>query len=716
MEEFSDSPPSRRATRNLPLRAAKIKIPVRTTRSSTQAATYLSSHSLTSSPASDANFDDSDSDRPIKPLRRSTRKRQKPQPSNLPPTKRTRHHHIAKRLRPSTPSPEPLAAEECQLLKVFPPWKSLPYHVWLRVFEHIAEPIRDNASRRDDIAEAIGSLHSSALTCRATAEPALASLYKCPPFYPSTFTKSPQASFAQFIDLLRLPPTATTIRYRPKIEILRIDVGTFLTRKFNGGYLNLRDLARNLPRLTHLELYHDLDEPPYRDLDSHIRWRIAEEDLLQALQPIPDANVALGDKDDATRLKSWRWNPRLVPEDWSLARLTQIHLNPSFASLRKVAYVNYQLPSLQLPSRLRDDERLRELEELDRTRISDLAASISALPDLEHLILESSTLANGALLKQLPKSLKYLELINCGEIVASELADFLLTHGSSIEGLTLNHCQGLSLAFLPTLGFSCPNLTHLHMDLNYYRHHTHYADNKPEYDTLLAEDQMPSWPSSIQSIEIIHMRNWSREAANLFFQSLVDSAPHLPHLRYLVLKVILDIEWRARQEMRTSWVDTMKRVFQRKSNAPKKLTTLRLPKPAPKTEPPRTLTNTGRPMRRSMRIAELVPVSPDSDVAPVKPLGTLKKRVPIHDADDEDSEDELLADHFREYASINKGTKAKKLRHGDIAFRHGLCDLVEVSVDNQRPRERQFDMEDFLDSPEDSSDGDWDGGDVDVFV
>ncbi|KAI0602407.1 hypothetical protein F4775DRAFT_537038 [Biscogniauxia sp. FL1348] len=709
MDDLSDPPTPRRPVRNVPPRAAKIKTPVRQTRST---AAYFSAQS---SPGEEPSDESEDS--PSQVPRTSPRKRKLRNVSSPVTPKRRRQKSRTFNSRPASPAAAVEADAADDVPGESPPWQTLPYLAWLRIFEYVADPIREDAARIEDVTEAVYSLLSAARACRATAEPALASLYKCPPFHQAYYTKNPHAAFLQFVDTLHLPPTSTAIRYRPKVEILRIDTDIFLSRKQNGRQASLKDLAHNLPRLSHLELYHPLDDPPYRELDHRIRWRFSEDDLFETFAPIANGDSRLGDKTAITQLKSWRWNSRLAPEAFGIENLAQVHLNPSFASLRRVAYVNYQLPSWGQSSRLRDSPQMRER---DRHTVAQFADSISSLPNLEHLIIESSTLANGSLLGRLPRTLKHLELINCWEIISEDLAQFLATHGSSLRKLTLKHCQSLSLNFLPILGFSCPDLTHLDVDLSYFQHHDAYRDNKPEYASLLEEDQVPTWPPSMQSITIIHMRNWSREAAEMFFQSLIGSARELPHLRRLEFKVILDIAWRQRQELRKSLVDKMTRIFKKRVQPPEG------PKALHSEETSRRILVV--PNRRSSRIAHQVPEpnSPEGNISASngrerprissigRNLRKLRIRQSICDADDEDSEDELAAGHTNDTQSLQKQQRVKQDSENKDEFIHGLCEIVDIQVDNKRPTERQYEMDDFIDSPEES-DPEWDGDDSDDF-
>ncbi|TRX89248.1 hypothetical protein FHL15_009821 [Xylaria flabelliformis] len=733
-DDNTDSPsPRPRRTRDLPLRRAKIKAPARETRST--AAYFTSSANTQTSSSSSTESTDTD-DRPLTRTLRPIRNKRKSSAPATPATPAKSARSIKRqRVQPPAGGTSLLRRQNVRsknavddsLLDnslVCLPWHSLPYHVWLRVFDFVAAPIRDPASRADDLAEAVGTLISGARTCRSTAEPALAALYTCPPFR-RAYTNSPQTTFVRFLETLALPPSKTLIRYRPKVEILRIDVDALLSRKVNGLQLQLHQVIKNLPRLSCLELYHPLDDAPYRDLSMNLRWKLSKDDLLNGLTPPPDGDSAVGDKTTTTSLKSWRWNSRLAPTDLSLDRLQEMHALPGFQSLRKLAYVNYQLPSMtQFSARARNSQ---EAQNSDLQAIVNLAASISALPDLQHLVIESSTLANGSLLERLPKTLKHLELVNCWEVTSEDLSAFLMSHGNSLVHLTLKHCQSLSLGFLPVLATSCPNLAHLEMDLSYFRHHESYADNKPEYATLLEVDQVPTWPSSIQSIEIIHMRNWSRAAAEMFFGSLMKNAKALPNLRRLEFKVILNIEWRQRQEMRRSLADQMTRVFKRKQSSPKEQKTLHQydemrSKSIDETDMLRFAT------RRSSRIIyqssksvsnkDGTSASGKRNLSQALPtrrsLKSLKAITSTFDADDEESsEDELSQGHVNTRRNKSRTATAREAGLRDEEFIHGLCDIVDIQVDNQRPAERQYDMDDFLDSPE-QSDPEWNSDEDDV--
>ncbi|KAH7370861.1 hypothetical protein BKA65DRAFT_489358 [Rhexocercosporidium sp. MPI-PUGE-AT-0058] len=650
-----------------------------------------------------------------------------------------------------------IASQEVQEIQgsgVIPPWQSLPYHVLVQTFQYATYPLYE-----EHTFQPLPSgrwLLSIARLCRSFAEPAFTVLYSSPPLVPMV-----QAH--RLVDLLMADPRPMAFKYRQKVESLRIDVGQVVAYTLPGsGLLDLHGLIKELPRLTDLEFYHQKDMSPYRNLDENVKWTYPES-IFEALEYVnPAADPIRGDKTSICRLRSWRWSSRLGGKKYSIENIPAMHLRPSFASLQKVAFVNYQLPYLK------KDEEDPEHEKV-------LAKAINALPNLKHLILESSTLVNAKLLPMLPTGLRNLELINCWEVIASDFGPFLLTHGRQLRCLTLNHNQSLSLEFLPLLASGCPNLQVLRMNLVYFNVHVTYRDSEPLYDHLLKPNQIPEWPSTMQTIELIQLRKWENEAAEVFFQSLLDSAGNLPDLRRLTVQAILNIGWRDRASFRDKWVGSLNRVFKRSSKPPKAvfslptgLEALTLPHGDEKetvseskalVEPKQSSFGLGAfnvsgmspvveipaptrrhkaseeqggspPARRSARSAarnlqsgkyvESSDSEPEADAEGTyeartptsqvggrtsrleRELGILKATAGRHNAlisSTETSEDESAA------SSRGKGNGEEN----EVV--QGMCEVVEVRIDNLRPTETQVTEADFLDE-EMSGDDDWNGEDL----
>ncbi|KAG0648162.1 hypothetical protein D0Z07_6027 [Hyphodiscus hymeniophilus] len=644
---------------------------------------------------------------------------------------------------------------------VIPPWQSLPYQILIQIMEYATYPLYDPHSF---VPNPSGSwLLKVARLCRDFAEPAFTVLYNTPPLVPMDKAH-------KLVEILQADPRHLAFKYRQKVESLHIEVHQVAAYSLAGsGHLDLHGLIRSLPRLAELEFYHVKDMAPYRDLDVNLKWHYPE-DLFDALEYVdPGADPEQGDKTSVCKLRSWRWSSRMAGKTFSVEKIRDIHLKPSFEGLRKIAFVNYQVPYVKA-------------NEEDPNHEKFLADSLSVLKNLEHLIFESSTMVNPTLLPLLPKNLRNLELINCWNVKAEEIADFLLSHGNQLRCLTLNHNQSLSLSFLPILGPACPKLQVLRMNLIYYQLHSSYRDSEPLYKDLILPGQVPVWPSTLRTIELTQLRQWQTEAAEMFFQSLLDSAADLPDLRKLTLQAILNIGWRDRASFRDKWLGSLDRVFKRVSSPPQQLTSLRkqdesfLDRSLPTKhevqiqEPSTTMrrsarsstgtnsesalssnptivneeTETGKkpskrknkskagegqplPSRRSARagirqVTTYAESPENSDMEDFKSdapsardlsrsaraareIASLKKwagkdllpSLPTHaQSEDESSSDTPLAQ--------------SKMKVKATEVIQGMCEVVDVRIDNLRPRETQVTEADFLDE-EAPGDGDWNGDD-----
>lgn len=86
--------------------------------------------------------------------------------------------------------------------------------------------------------------------------------------------------------------------YRRKVERLEMDVSQTAAYTLTGfGILDLHSLIYYSPRLLDLELYHQKDMTPYRNLADSINWSYPE-GLIEALAENVDGVP--------TRLRSWR--------------------------------------------------------------------------------------------------------------------------------------------------------------------------------------------------------------------------------------------------------------------------------------------------------------------------------------------------------------------------------------------------------------------------
>ncbi|KAJ4414031.1 hypothetical protein N0V85_003333 [Neurospora sp. IMI 360204] len=525
------------------------------------------------------------------------------------------------------------------------------------------------------------------------------------------------------VALLSSDPSTMRYRYRWKVKKLRIDVEEIASKTYKGQHLDWDALFANVPMLKSIDFFHAKDDAPFRSLEASLRWKYPT-----AMWKILNGGDPPGTEHKPIELEAWRWNGRLMTSDMTLQSPTIIHQTPAFSTLKKICLQNFQVPSMPLhnwPAVVEEDEGFETF------LISEFAHAINALPQLEYLSIESSTIANDYLLRLLPKTLKTLELVNCWEITADDFSEYLLTRAYRLEHLYLNHNQSLSLSFLTVLGTACPYLQTLSVDLKTYNHHEFYNDSDPSYDEVLSVTEVPEWPVSLRTLELQNMRKWSADAAENLFQSLIKAAPDLPDLRIIDINAKLNIPIRQRSEMRDRWEARLKGVFLRKWEDPKPPFTLRPPTPTPKLIPTMSTSkvlpsatkrsrtdkwvaqsieaqqgSSSQSTRRSARIAALSSGSSSGGGTPSPSRGN-------------------SAQHEREVSvtSSLSSLSAEALPlspreaniAGEILYRHGWCEKVELQLDNQKLTEQTLTMEDFVDGSgdDDEEDSEWDGMDRD---
>ncbi|RDA92750.1 hypothetical protein CP533_1373 [Ophiocordyceps camponoti-saundersi (nom. inval.)] len=580
---------------------------------------------------------------------------------------------------------------------LIPDWKDprIPFDCWISIFLFAA-----HSDTPDDLAS--HWLVQAATTCRNLAEPALTALYLCPPL------KGKSARAKRLAALLDRSPSETLFNYRVKIKYLHIDIQLI-------SQAALCRLIHRLSGLKELLLYTRMDQPPYRSLETSLRWWYTES-LFTALAPAEEGTSEADAKPFPTMLKSWEWSGRFFGGSAAfptIHSLALIHDTPSFSNLTKLSFTNLQLPSLTLMPES-EEEKLDAFDK-DGRMVEAVAHAISRLKHLNHLVFESSTVMNDRLLPLLPEHLAHLELINCWEVGSGELACFLNTHGSNLRTLSLLHNQSLHLGFLTTLSENCPCLRELHTNLSYYRHHECVNDADPMFDQALVPTEVPTWPPSLRVICIEHLRDCSVEAAEAFFQSLIDSARKLPNLRHLAIKTRLDIPWQARAMMRHKWRATMEKVFLRPASSPKPHFSLRAPVadhddhvPETRTRSVTTAIVTTSRRRRSRRIAANVGGHTSARNERLR----RRQGKPSYKDPDTDEDEADLAEEEEEEQDDDDDIPVVEEEKDDLPLQ-GLCDTVNIQLDNQKVRELQYGMEDFRDEDEGESEDEWHGDEDD---
>lgn len=566
-------------------------------------------------------------------------------------------------------------SDNIQYSGVVPNWQSLPYHILLQIFTYASQPLYNAFSRRNP---SIPWLLDTSLLCKSFHEAAISALFLSPPI-------APVASAHSLLALLSRPQSELSLEYKNKIRRLDVETRQVLIKKGgpNLGYFDLASLVAHTPQLKALHLYHHHDElapSVQRQVSSYTKWSYPAA-LFDALD---HANI---------QLRSWEWNGRFPDTKNVLLRMSQVHVRQVFHNLQSLTLIN-----LLTAKRVAKDLGSDEDGDAELSNEDILGAALASLPNLRHLALRKCSLVNERLLSSLPKTLQQVSFTQCEELLSEDLQAFLNTQGSMITDMVLDHNQALSLGFLANLASTCPQLQHLKMDLTYYDASS-FHDVDPHYDELLPLGR-PTWPTTLQTIDLAQLRNWEAPAAEDFFTSLIEAAPELADLRKLSLKAILTIPWRERATFRNKWIDKLEHVFLRKSTPPVKLQTLsqvrglhslRLTDRPPTEEPTRPATSDSQNSHSSSSATDATGPSTPSKRKSVR----LAKR---------DFEGELQKEFKRRNVRIaDEGGSSQ-------TFRQSMCDEVTVRIDNLRPAEAQFDEGDFLDD-EASGDEDWNGSD-----
>lgn len=219
-----------------------------------------------------------------------------------------------------------------------------------------------------------------------------------------------------------------------------------------------------------------------------------------------------------------------------------------------------------------------------------------------------------------------------------------------------------------------------------------YHDVEPHFPELLRSTEVPTWPATLQDIELVQLRKWDDAAAEVLFTSLINAAPDLRNLRRLVISAILKIGWRDRATFREKWIGRLEQVFLRRSLPPDpNLCTLQRP---PHSEP----------LLAEGTTAEDTPHSDAPNSGPPTPSKRKSARLA-----------ERKLSEIEEAELSASSSQAPPERFGDQPppAVQDMCNVVMVRIDNQRPTETQFNEGDFLDD-EASGDEDWNGNDYDV--
>lgn len=552
---------------------------------------------------------------------------------------------------------------------VKPPWASLPYGVALSIFSFTYS------------AESGGHnwlLRSASRICRAYTEPALSAFYQNPRVPTS-------AHLENLYTLVQSPQEQRLMRYQVKVRRLEVDIHAFVNHKDSADSFEFSSLISALPKLEEIFITSVQDKPPYRR-HTLPRWKYSEAWFDSLIHT-------------KLRLKSWRWNWLFVRQAAGSPRLFDFmfatHQSPAFQTITHLEISDH-------PEFVRPAAGLAYQEDK-------IAEAIGLLPSLQSLELETCDIVNARFLERLPRTLTRLRLANCEALTSDAIETFLGQDGGcQLEEIVLDHNVRLDLAFLPLLKATCHRLKRLSMDLRYYSQHHTVNDAEARYKQLLDDCQIPSWPRSLESLELLHLQKWSAVAAQNLFSSLLDSAQELPNLRSLTLQAHISISWRDRASFRDKWIDQLNKVFLHRGKDPSPdLASKKAFRIAQDIQNAVTFDRpsaSGRGFsgvsipRTSVETSEFS--SPDDD----EPLASSRRSRRIAASETEKLERSAVESRLVSFGSDDEDEDDQK-----AVFIQGLCHTVDVRIDNQRPREEQLNESHFLDS-EQSGDEDWSEG------
>ena len=531
------------------------------------------------------------------------------------------------------------------------PWSTLPYQIWLQIFLYDWDPpdVRDQArshtSLRTHSARAAW-LFQCTLTCRNFAEPALSALYHTPPLQPAWKAHA-------LLKRVKDDPHTTYINYRNMIQYLLIEDPLVFGRRFNKhDPISVTDFFPFCPQLKGL-LVSRLGTSPL--LQSFRIPRSKQYSISSNTDPdVPTLNEA--------HLREWHWAGH-SPTTLHDFRILEVHRTAPFQTLRHITFTSTRAAF--------DDVTDRTLK-LEEDNAAKVAAALAVLPFLRSVRFNKTMLFSQHVLPSLPVTVRLLEITDCS-LTSEALSSFLLKHGQNLRSLILDHNDTLNLSFLTNLGVSCPYLELLHMDLRFIPMHLAFKDSEPKFDQLLPAGLIPTWPTTLQSLELFHLRKWDTEAAGRFFTSLADAAGSLPSLRNLRIKAsIEESAWRKRIDFRDSWIARLRRIFLRPFLPPRSF--------AP---PVRVALSQKRKARES---------SSDSEQSAPAPRRSSRRK-----------------EAQSQSAEASRPSSPEAINHESEDVVQAMCNVVDIAIDNLRPAAEQLNEGDFLDE-EASGDSDWSEG------
>jgi hypothetical protein len=547
-----------------------------------------------------------------------------------------------------------------------PPWQTLPYQILLSILQYASYPFYRDASHDTG---SIGWLIGCAALSKSLHDASVATLLYSPPLFPADRAHGLQ-------NLLDKPQETLWTNYRNKIKRLDIEVRSLLVKKSG---IDLVQLIKQTPLLTALHLYHNFDRV------GAVGWAQPAASTGRAYSYPLELFQALDE--NAIRLKQWSWNGRFPDTNPVLYQMNRIHGRDCLKGLTSLSIFNLTTP--------------RKVKECEEGMPEDLlTTALKMLPELHKLEIQSCSIINNAVLKSMPSQLRHLSITNCGNFNSVDLLSYLTDHGHDLEELILNGNQALDLWFAGSLESLCPRLRVFKMDLT-YSDPSAFHDVDPHYEAVFADGVFPTWPRTLQTIEVENLRNLDAEDAERFLGSLIAVAPELKNLRKLCIRILLQHDgWRERAQLRQTWMPKLEEIFLRQAPPPAHFIPLALLPP-----PFSVMKTTSRPSTSHSNSSSSFTTDDSTAATPNKRKSA---RIAKRELDD------LANEAFERTKSSMKGKGIACEKAPEIeGLRQGMCSEVVLHIDGQRPADEQFKEADFLDD-ELSGDEDWNGRDVEA--
>jgi hypothetical protein len=554
-----------------------------------------------------------------------------------------------------------------------PPWQTLPYQILLSILQYASYPFYRDASH--DTGSIAWLIEASTLS-KSFREAAVATLLYSPPLFPSDRAHGLQR-------LLDASQDTLSTTYRNKVKRLDVEVRNLLIKKRG---IDLLKLIKQTPLLYALHLYHNYDRV------GSVAWAQPSASRGRSWSYPLELFDTLDENE--IRLKEWTWNGRFPDTNSVLDQMKQTRHRESLRGLTSLSILN-----LAAPEKVKGDEK--------GAPEGSLTTALKSLPDLRELTLQNCGIVNQRVLGSLPSHLQHLSIINCGNFNSGDLRLYLAQHGYELEELILNGNQALDLGFAGSLESLCPRLQLFRIDLT-YTDPTAFHDVDPHYEAVFPDGIMPTWPRTLQTINIENLRNLDAQDAENFLQSLIAIALELKDLRKLSIRILLqDDGWRERAKLRQIWMPKLEDVFLRQDAPPNPFIPASLqPPPFPST------TALSRPSTSHSNSSTSFTTDDSTAATPNKRKSARIAKREIQG---------LAHEAFGKAAEFSKEKTKLALRDdrtddndldGELP-RQGMCSEVILHIDGQRPADEQFKEADFLDD-ELSGDEDWNGKDVEA--